>query len=266
MNAAGNSGTPKIMRTRELSQEMRARFEMLETDLKEGLVPAWVFGNDPDLYALERERLFPRVWTFIGHVSEIPNPGDHVLRYIGEDSFIFIRGQDDRVRLLFNACRHRGTQLCAVERGNSDKFQCPYHGWTYATTGELVAAPAQGDTIGGLDRSEWGLIEAPGLEQYRGFYFACLDGDAPSLADYLGDAAYYLDTFFGLFDDLEVVGAPQRYMWPTNWKAGFDGFGVISKFTENIGLDHVSIPALRMEPLVGGIEFAQSRENAGCVL
>ena len=225
MDAAANGGTPKIMRTRKLSADMRARFEMLENDLQHGLVPAWVFGSDPDVYALERERLFPRAWTFIGHVSEIPNRGDHLLRYIGEESFIFIRSQDDRIRLLFNACRHRGSQLCTVERGNSEKFQCPYHGWTYASSGELIGAPAQSDAIGGLDRSQWGLLEAHKLEQYRGFYFACLDDDAPALADYLGDSAYYLDIFFALFDDLEVVGAPQRYMWPTNWKAGFDGFG-----------------------------------------
>lgn len=224
-NTAPNGSCPGIMRTRTLSADMRKRFGMLEEDLKEGLVPAWVYGSDSELYALERERLFPRVWTFVGHESELPESGDHVLRYIGEDAFIFVRGKDGLVRLLFNACRHRGSQVCAVERGNSKQFQCPYHGWTYSNTGELVAAPAQRDAIGGLNRSEWGLIPAPRLEQYRGFYFACLDNDAPSLTDYLGHAAYYLDIFFGLFDDLEVVGAPQRYMWPTNWKAGFDGFG-----------------------------------------
>ena len=225
MSANGNGAAPGIMRTRTLTPDMRARFDMLEKDIADGLVPAWVFGSDPELYALERERLFPRAWTFIGHESEIPNPGDHVLRYIGEDSFIFIRGEDNRVRLLFNACRHRGAQICAAERGNARNFQCPYHGWTYASDGALISAPAPGDTIRDLDRADWGLLQAPQLDQYRGLYFACLDADAPPLQDYLGDAAYYLDIFFALFDDLEVIGAPQRYMWPTNWKAGFDGFG-----------------------------------------
>ena len=224
-NPAPNGCSPEILRSRNLSPEMRARFDMLEKDIQQGLVPAWVFGSDPELYALERERLFPRAWTFVGHESEIPKRGDHLLRYIGEDSFILVRGADNQVRLLFNACRHRGSQICAVERGNSEKFQCPYHGWTYDNTGSLIGAPSPSDAIGGLDRSQWGLHAAPRLELYRGFYFACLDTAAPSLADYLGDAAYYLDIFFALFDDLEVVGAPQRYMWPTNWKAGFDGFG-----------------------------------------
>lgn len=224
--STGTAGeAPRIMRTRTPSAEIRARFGRLEADLKDGLVPAWVFGTDPELYALERERLFPRVWTFVGHESEIPKPGDHVLRYVGEDSFLFIRGSDGVVRLLFNACRHRGAQICPVERGNAKGFQCPYHGWTYANTGELIAAPTQDDAITGLDRKQWGLIAAPRLERYHGFYFACLDVDAPPLASFLGHAAYYLDIFFGLFHDLEVVSAPQRYLWPTSWKAGFDGFG-----------------------------------------
>ena len=225
LSAAKDPIAPPIMRTRHLSPEMRARFERLDADLKEGLVPAWVFGSDPELYAIERERLFPRVWTFVGHESEIPNPSDHVLRYVGEDSFLFIRGSDGAIRLLFNACRHRGAQICAIERGNSKGFQCPYHGWTYSSTGELVSAPTQDEAIGGLDRTQWGLIAAPRLERYHGFYFACLDAKAPALEAYLGHAAYYLDIFFGLFDDLEVISAPQRYMWPTSWKAGFDGFG-----------------------------------------
>lgn len=195
LSATKNPSAPPVMRTRLLSPEMRARFERLDVDLKEGLVPAWVFGSDPELYALERERLFPRVWTFVGHESEIPSPGDHVLRYVGEDSFLFIRGGDGVIRLLFNACRHRGAQICAVERGNSKGFQCPYHGWTYSSTGELVAAPTQDEAMGGLDRSQWGLIAAPRLERYHGFYFACLDAKAPSLEAYLGHAAYYLDIF-----------------------------------------------------------------------
>jgi phenylpropionate dioxygenase-like ring-hydroxylating dioxygenase large terminal subunit len=225
VSIVNGNGAPPILRTRVPSADLRARFDALEADLKQGLVPAWVFGNDPEVYALERERLFPRAWTFVGHESEIPDQGDHLLRYVGEDSFILVRGSDDQVRLLFNACRHRGSQVCAVERGNSKQFQCPYHGWTYANTGDLLVAPAQSDTIGGLDRGAWGLLAAPRLEKYHGFYFACLDPDAPSLADYLGHAAYYLDIFFALFDDLEVCSAPQRYTWPTSWKAGFDGFG-----------------------------------------
>ena len=90
MSATSKAPTLDVLRTKALSAELGGRLAAVERDLAEGLVPAWVFGNDPELYALERERLFPRVWSFVGHVSELPELGDHVIRYIGEDSFIFV--------------------------------------------------------------------------------------------------------------------------------------------------------------------------------
>src|SRR5438105_291117 len=79
--------------------------------MHDGLLPARVF-NDPELHSREIDRIFTRAWTFIGHESEIPSPGDYVLRYVGNDAFIFVRDENGVVRLLFDSCRHRGTQVC----------------------------------------------------------------------------------------------------------------------------------------------------------
>jgi phenylpropionate dioxygenase-like ring-hydroxylating dioxygenase large terminal subunit len=197
--------------------------EEMRKGLAEGLIPARVL-NDPDLYDLEREKLFPRVWNFIGHVTEIPKPGDYALRYIGEDPFIFVRDEHEEIHVLFNACRHRGTQICRAEAGNTSHFRCPYHGWTYANSGDLVGMPAAKDTANGLDKSQWGLLEAAQVDTYAGMVFACLDPDAPGLAEYLGDTTYYLDMLFKLNDDLEVVGVPHRWIMDANWKSGAENF------------------------------------------
>lgn len=197
--------------------------ETFRRELDEGLVPARVL-NDPELYSLERDRLFPRVWSFIGHESEISKPGDYALRYIGEDPFVFVRDEHGEIHVLFNACRHRGTQICRAETGNTSHFRCPYHGWTYDNAGNLVGMPAAKDTAIGLDRSQWGLIEAAQVDTYGGMVFACLDPEAPSLAEYLGDTAYYLDMLFEL-NDFEVVGAPHRWIMDANWKSGAENFG-----------------------------------------
>ncbi len=79
-------------------------------------LPLGVF-NDPDLFALEQERIFTRSWCFLGHASEIPEPGDFVVRYIAQDGFIVVRDDENTIRVLLNACRHRGRQLCRAERG-----------------------------------------------------------------------------------------------------------------------------------------------------
>ena len=47
-----------------------------------GLVSREIFFSD-DIYRLELERIFKKVWLFVAHDSEIPNPGDFVTRQMG---------------------------------------------------------------------------------------------------------------------------------------------------------------------------------------
>ena len=43
-------------------------------DLTTGQISREIFVND-DIYAEEQERVFARSWLFVGHESQIPNPG-----------------------------------------------------------------------------------------------------------------------------------------------------------------------------------------------
>ena len=56
----------------------------IEDDLRRGLLPAQIYNNR-EIYELEARRIFARCWVFIGHETEIPNPGDYATRNIGED-------------------------------------------------------------------------------------------------------------------------------------------------------------------------------------
>lgn len=200
--------------------------ERLRQALATGRLPLAVF-SDPTLYALEKERIFARTWVFLAHETEIPRPGDFVLRYIADDGFIVTRGDDGQVHVLFNACRHRGRQVCRAERGHAGRFTCPYHGWTYKNTGELVGVPHQKAIYGetGLDRTQWGLLRAPRVESWRGWIFANLDSQAPPLDTFLGGMQWYLDFYTNKSAaGLEVVGAPQRWVVQANWKLGTDNF------------------------------------------
>ena len=188
--------------------------------LDSGLLPARIF-NDPDIHAREYKRLFSRAWSFIGHESEIPSPGDYVLRYIAEDPFIFVRDEAGEVRMFFDACRHRGVRVCRAEKGNTSHFRCSYHGWIYKNTGDFIGAPEFEIAYKGLDRSQWGLVSPAQVGSSRGFFFATMDPSAPSLEEYLGDAGWYMDAIPGWRDEeLVVVGEPQRWTMPGNWKSG----------------------------------------------
>ncbi|HAC04452.1 MAG TPA: aromatic-ring-hydroxylating dioxygenase subunit alpha, partial [Gemmatimonadetes bacterium] len=86
-------------------------------DVRRGMIPAKIY-SDPEIFALERRRVFGHAWLFMAHESEIRDPGDYVVRRIVDDSFIVCRDETGEVRVLFNMCLHRGMQVCRSEIGN----------------------------------------------------------------------------------------------------------------------------------------------------
>lgn len=193
--------------------------------LDDNTVPQWLHNNR-QLHELERDRVFGRAWIFVGHESEIPEPGDYARRHVAGDPYIFTRGEDGEVNVLFNSCRHKGTEVCRADQGNSHHFRCPYHGWTYNNKGDLVGLPFQHLGYQGLDKSEWGLIPAARTSSVDGFYFASLAEDGPSLADWIGDFRWYWDVHMKPFDGgWEVVGDPHRWRLDVDWKTGAENFG-----------------------------------------
>src|SRR5215208_2861369 len=109
-------------------------------DYQQGLVDRRMFF-DPEIYQLELERIFARSWLFMCHESQIPNPGDFFMSFIGEDRVIVVRDNDGGVQVLVNSCRHRGNAVCRAEEGQATSFMCTYHGWTYDLKGALVGVP-----------------------------------------------------------------------------------------------------------------------------
>ena len=55
---------------------------------------AWV---DPGVYELEKRGVFGKAWLFLGHESQIPNPGDFVQSCMCETPIILSRGQDGKI-------------------------------------------------------------------------------------------------------------------------------------------------------------------------
>src|SRR4051812_41245467 len=77
--------------------------------------------TDPEIFALELERIFECGWVYVGHESEIPAPGDYCTSVIGTQPVIVSRGADGMVHVLLNRCRHRGSTLTREERGHADE-------------------------------------------------------------------------------------------------------------------------------------------------
>lgn len=199
---------------------VRDRLRSVKPD--QGEVPAFVFA-DAEIYRLELDAIFNRCWLFVAHESEVPSPGDYVTRYMGEQPVIVARDEDGHVRVLLNVCRHRGMRICRADLGNASHFRCPYHGFTYKNTGDLIGIPFQKEIYGeDLDKSRFGLIQARS-ESYGGLVFATWDERAKPLRDYLGGMTWYLDLLVNRAD-MEVVGPPLRHELATNWKLPAENF------------------------------------------
>lgn len=199
--------------------------DSIVTEIRRGMIPAFVY-SDPAVFTLERERLFTRAWIFLGHESEVPNPGDYVVRRVLDDSFILVRDAQGEIRVHLNMCLHRGMQICRAERGNTAHFRCSYHGWTYANDGSLVGLPFHADAYGGDDgfqRSGRRLL-SPAIDRYNGLVFVNLASDPEPLRTYLGDFTFYLDLYSRQSEaGLELRG-PQRWRIQANWKIGCENF------------------------------------------
>ena len=177
---------------------------------------AW---TDPHLYELEKRGIFGKSWLFLAHESQIPNRGDFVQAYMCETPVVVARGADGKVHANINSCTHRGLPVCRADRGNTTKFVCPYHNWTYSVEGELLAIPQERYLDGQADKSTLGLKPVPRVESWNGLYFGSFDPDIEPLDTYLGDMRWYLDALFGRFPQgIEFVGSPQRWVLNANWK------------------------------------------------
>ncbi|MFT7649090.1 MAG: phenylpropionate dioxygenase-like ring-hydroxylating dioxygenase large terminal subunit [Candidatus Poriferisodalaceae bacterium] len=140
---------------------------------------------DEQVFADEMDLIFTRGWVFVGHESEVPEPGDWVTRRLGAEPVIMVRDRDDQVHVVANRCSHRGTALCWEAKGNSPSFQCTYHAWTFGLDGSLRSVPYPGGFD--KDKADLGLDIAGQVDSHRGFVFANLDGSAGPLAEHLGD-------------------------------------------------------------------------------
>jgi len=177
-----------------------------------------------DYHEQERELLWTRVWQVAGRADELPEPGDWEVYTILDQSYVLVRGKDGIIRGFVNACRHRGNAFCQG-KGNSGRFTCPYHNWTYDLDGQLIAA-AKPDFDGTHEefvgpKDELGLVEMP-VECFAGFIFLNPDPNAAPLAEFLGEAADLMAAY--RLEEMVPVGLNVRETIKCNWKVMMDAF------------------------------------------
>jgi p-cumate 2,3-dioxygenase alpha subunit len=175
---------------------------------------------DQAVFDAEMRAIFDRAWLYLGHESEVPNPGDFRTRALAGRPLLLVRGEDGAVRAFLNVCPHRGAVVCRERRGTAKAFTCFYHSWTFRTNGERIGQPNdEAYTPAACPGADHGLRPVPRQANYRGFVFVSFDADAPPIETYLAGAKVYLDAVADQGENgMEVIEGSQLYSARGNWK------------------------------------------------
>lgn len=157
-------------------------------------MPARIY-HDPQFLEHEHHQVFWKSWIFVGHASELKQPGDYITAEFTGQRLYVIRTQDGELKSFFNVCQHRGHSLLRGKGKAKKPIVCPYHAWSYGHDGKLIVAP-NCSHVEGFDKSEFD-IPAIRVEDFGGFVFVNLDPDARSMDEVYPGARDVLATFCG---------------------------------------------------------------------
>jgi phenylpropionate dioxygenase-like ring-hydroxylating dioxygenase large terminal subunit len=176
----------------------------------------------PDWFKQENEKIFQSTAIAIAAARELPSPGDYLtLDWVNGVPLLLVRGEDDRIRVFANACRHRNARLVPTgDTGCRKRFVCPYHAWTYDTEGNLAGAPDFERGFQDLDKRKLGLVEfncrvIDGMV----FFHPNREKEVPEdlLVDEMSSGLRYLNL------DSQRVYKRRSYVIKANWKILLEG-------------------------------------------
>jgi phenylpropionate dioxygenase-like ring-hydroxylating dioxygenase large terminal subunit len=202
------------------SEELRERF---------GVGPVSLDSiRNPEIYALEKEKIFKKTWLKVATTWEIPAVGDCKVKDLPvlDTALIIARGRDGKIRAFHNVCTHRGNKIVpetddeTFVRARANVLSCRFHGWVFSTDGALVSVPGE-ERFGQLDLACARLKEVA-CDVWQDFVFINMDpAPAQTLADYMGG----LTAVFGGYPYAEST---QAYRYSTvldcNWKIALYAF------------------------------------------
>lgn len=224
--------------------------------------------TDPEIFALEMERIFARTWVYVGHESQVKQPGDYIATTIAQKPLLMVRHEDGTIHVLHNQCAHRGAMVVAAPQGHAEEFRCCYHGWTYHTDGRLKSAPLLHDYPRHFDPADprTAMVRLPRVANYRGFVFASLAATGQSLEEFLGYMASSLDDMVDRAPggEIEAAGGVFKHAYNANWKLYLEN---LCDAAHPIFVHQSSIEAARAQPdapkssEAGEIAIRQMRQN-----
>ena len=209
--------------------EQNRLLEFLKTGLEKGITPLakGIMRSPvadytcPDLLADEQNVFFKKTPLLMGLSPDLPEPGSYWADNASGNPILMVRDQDGQFRAFSNICRHRGVQVVPNGKGKKNRFTCPFHGWSYSTSGDLIAVNRE-PSFGCIDKSRYGLNELPSAEKYGMLWVRPTGSESIDVDTCLGGLAEDMNTWD--FRNI-VYGASQTLSADINWKLAIDTFG-----------------------------------------
>ncbi len=181
-------------------------------------VPARHYFDEGRWHA-EMNQVFKRMPLMLAMTAELREVGDYKAMDAAGVPVLIARTDDGTVKAYVNMCSHRGAQIMEEGTGNTHRFTCPYHAWSYNRQGELIGILSPKE-FGEIDKSCYGLTELPCLEK-AGLIWVTID--PKSTLD--------IELFLSGYDDmLSHFGFDTWYHFASqvvegpNWKIAYDGY------------------------------------------
>jgi phenylpropionate dioxygenase-like ring-hydroxylating dioxygenase large terminal subunit len=175
-------------------------------------LPPQLFTS-PEVYELERTRIFGRSWVLVGHADQLGKPGDYLALHVAGEPVAITRGTDGLLHAMSPVCRHRMMPLVEPGSGNVKDFVCSYHLWRYSVDGSLLAATH----MRGNDEFDPAGCRLPAfaVRNWHGLIFVNLDAGAASFEPDLSIVESEMANY--RLDEMVQISTWTQE-WRCNWK------------------------------------------------
>lgn len=176
---------------------------------------AEVLYTDPDLLAVETQKIFRKTWLYIGNTKTLEKPGTVLVTDIADASILIVRTDTGDLKAFYNVCPHRASLLCSQTGLQSIKqFVCPYHAWVYNLEGQLIGTPQKERFPEDFCLEDFPL-KLLRCEHWQEFIFVSFEPNVPPLEEFLGMAGKTLKSHQTETTKLLVQ---KQYQVHCNWK------------------------------------------------
>src|SRR5215472_8648276 len=161
--------------------------------------------SDPQVFAVERERIFQRAVMAVDHETRLTEDG-RWFRCDAAPRSVLVTRAAGRLYGLRNVCIHAGYPVCdSEEEGAAERLICPYHGWEYTLDGRLV----EPELSSRIDPARLRLLEYP-LEVCNGLILVDPSGKS-------GAGGRYAELLPAWLASAKVTGRT-KHSTTWNWK------------------------------------------------